>query len=73
MKPGDLARLVDIGIMSGEIVLVLRVRPLGRLNSDVMVVDFLSSRGELMEEFHVDFFEPVQTGSECGMIGSQRR
>ena len=59
MKPGDLARLKDVGLMSGQIVLVLRVRPLGRLKSDVMVVDFLSSSGELMEEFHVDFFEAV--------------
>jgi len=68
MKPGDLAQLKDIGIMSGEIVLVLRVRPLGRLKSDVMVVDFLSSRGELMEEFHIDFFEPVQGAPERGKI-----
>jgi hypothetical protein len=68
MKPGDLAQLKDVGIMSGEIVLVLRVRPLGRLKSDVMVVDFLSSRGELMEEFHIDFFEPVQGAPECGKI-----
>jgi len=59
MKPGDLARLKDVGIMSGEIVLVLRVRPLGSLNSDVMVVDFLL-RGELMEEFHIDFFEVIE-------------
>ena len=68
MKPGDLAQLKDVGIMSGEIVLVLRVRPLGRLKSDVMVVDFLSSRGELMEEFHIDFFEPVQNQPERGKI-----
>jgi hypothetical protein len=62
MKRGDLARLKDVGIMSGEIVLVLRVRPLGRLKSDVMVVDFLL-RGELMEEFHIDFFEAIdETG-----------
>jgi hypothetical protein len=62
MKPGDLARLKDVGIMSGEIVLVLRVRPLGRLKSDVMVVDFLL-KGELMEEFHIDFFEAIdETG-----------
>ena len=68
MKPGDLAQLKDVGIMSGEIVLVLRVRPLGRLKSDVMVVDFLSSRGELMEEFHIDLFEPVQGAPGCGKI-----
>jgi len=62
MKPGDLARLKDVGIMSGEIVLVLRVRPLGRPKSDVMVVDFLL-KGELMEEFHIDFFEVIdETG-----------
>ena len=62
MKPGDLARLKDVGIMSGEIVLVLRVRPLGRLKSDVMVVDFIY-KGELQEEFHVDFFEVIdETG-----------
>ena len=68
MKPGDLVQLKDVGIMSGEIVLVLRVRPLGRLKSDVMVVDFLSSKGEIMEEFHIDFFEPVQGAPECGKI-----
>jgi len=68
MKPGDLAQLKDVGIMSGEVVLILRVRPLGRLKSDVVVVDFLSSRGELMEEFHIDFFEPVQGAPECGKI-----
>ena len=61
MKPGDLARLKDVGIMSGEIVLVLRVRPLG-LKSDVMVVDFIY-KGELQEEFHIDFFEAIdETG-----------
>jgi hypothetical protein len=66
MKPGDLAQLKDVGIMSGEIVLVLRVRPIVP-NSDVMVVDFLF-RGELLEEFHIDFFEPVQEAHECGKI-----
>jgi len=70
MKPGDLARLKDVGIMSGEIVLVLRVRPLGRLKSDVMVVDFIY-KGELQEEFHIDFFEPVQGAHECGKIDGQ--
>ncbi len=66
MNPGDLARLVDIGIMSGEIVLVLRVRPIVP-GSDVIVVDFMS-KGELVEEFHIDFFEPVQGAPECGKI-----
>ncbi len=62
LKRGDLARLKDIGIMSGQIVLVLRVRPLGRLKSDVMVVDFIY-KGELQEEFHIDFFEAIdETG-----------
>jgi hypothetical protein len=61
MKPGDLARLFDVGVLSGEIVLVLQVRPIVP-NSDVMVVDFLF-RGELLEEFHIDFFEPVQDDS----------
>ncbi len=53
--------------MSGQIVLVLRVRPLGRLKSSVMVVDFIY-KGELQEEFHIDFFEPVQGAHECGKI-----
>jgi hypothetical protein len=66
MKPGDLARLFDVGVLSGEIVLVLQVRPIVP-NSDVMVVDFLF-RGELLEEFHIDFFEPVQGAHECGKI-----
>ena len=66
MKPGDLARLFDVGVLSGEIVLVLQVRPIVP-NSDVMVVDFLF-RGELVEEFHIDFFEPVQGAHECGKI-----
>jgi len=61
MKPGDLAQLKDVGVLSGEIVLVLQVRPIVP-NSDVMVVDFLF-RGELLEEFHIDFFEPVQDDS----------
>ncbi len=61
MKLGDLARLKDVGIMSGEIVLVLRVRPLVP-GSGVMVVDFLCKVG-IVEEFHIDFFEPVQDGS----------
>jgi hypothetical protein len=47
--------------MSGEIVLVLRVRPLVP-GSGVMVVDFLCKVG-IVEEFHIDFFEPVQDGS----------
>ena len=66
MKPGDLARLFDVGVLSGEIVLVLQVRPIVP-NSDVMVVDFLF-RGELLEEFHIDFFEPVQGAHERGKI-----
>jgi len=53
--------------MSGEIVLVLRVRRLGRLKSDVLVVDFIY-KGELQEEFHIDFFELVQGAHECGKI-----
>ncbi len=67
MKPGDLARIKDLGLMSGQIVLVLRVRPLGRLKSDVLVVDFIY-KGELQEEFHIDFFELVQGAHECGKI-----
>jgi hypothetical protein len=67
VKTGDLARLKDLGTMSGEIVLVLRVRPLGRLKSDVLVVDFIY-KGELQEEFHIDFFELVQGAHECGKI-----
>jgi hypothetical protein len=59
VKPGDLARLKDIGLMSGQIVLVLRVRPVVP-KSGVMVVDFIY-KGELQEAFHIDFFEPVQT------------
>lgn len=66
MKPGDLARLKDVGIMSGQIVLVLRVRPVVP-KSLVMVVDFIY-KGELQEEFHIDFFEPVQGAHECGKI-----
>lgn len=61
MKAGDLARLKDVGIMSGQIVLVLRVRPVVP-KSGVMVVDFIY-KGELQEEFHVDFFEAIdETG-----------
>jgi len=66
MKPGDLARLVNVGIMSGEVVIILQVRPIVP-GSGVMVVDFLF-RGELMEEFHIDFFEPVQDTHECGKV-----
>jgi hypothetical protein len=47
--------------MSGQIVLVLQVRPVVP-KSDVMVVDFIY-KGELQEEFHVDFFEAIdETG-----------
>jgi hypothetical protein len=61
LKRGDLARLKDIGIMSGQIVLVLQVRPVVP-KSDVMVVDFIY-KGELQEEFHIDFFEAIdETG-----------
>ena len=57
LKPGDLARLKDVGIMSGEIVLVLRVRPVVP-KSGLMVVDFIY-KGELQEGFHIDFFEAI--------------
>ncbi len=57
MKPGDLARLRDVGIMSGKIVMVLRVRGIIP-HSDIVVVDFLLG-GELQEGFHIDFFEAI--------------
>ena len=66
MKPGDLARLKDVGIMSGQVVLVLQVRPVVP-KSSVMVVDFIY-KGELQEEFHVDFFDLVQRAPKCGKI-----
>jgi hypothetical protein len=66
MKPGDLARLKVVDLMSGQIVLVLRVRSVV-LKSGVMVVDFIY-KGELQEGFSIDFFEPVQDQPECSKI-----
>jgi len=61
VKAGDLARLKDVGIMSGQIVIVLRVRPIIPM-SDVMVVDFFYKDG-FQEDFHIDFFEVIdETG-----------
>ena len=66
MKPGDLARLVDVGIVSGQIVLILQVRPV-LPKSSIMVADFIYTGG-LVEGYSIDFFEPVQQPVPCGMM-----
>jgi len=55
MQPGDLARLRDIGIRSGEIVLILSVRSW----KSWVEVDYLHD-GKVVEGSHSDFLEVIQ-------------
>lgn len=70
MKPGDLARLRDIGIRSGQIVLILKVEhyyetPDG--NPAWTAIDYLHN-GEIWDYTDSGFFEPVQDEPECGKM-----
>jgi hypothetical protein len=55
MEAGDLARLRDIGIRSGEIVLVLSVKS----RKSWVEVDYLHD-GNVVEGSHSDFLEVIQ-------------
>lgn len=61
MKPGDLARLKDVGIRSGEIVLIVKVdpRPLPAVASSWTAVDYIHD-GELVEECDSSFLEVIE-------------
>jgi hypothetical protein len=60
MKPGDLARLVDVGIRSGEIVMIIKVTPrslpnvFGSWNS----VDYMHN-GHVIEDCDSSFLEVI--------------
>ena len=61
MKPGDLARLKDIGIHSGEIVMIVKVHP-WRDTPNVFgswaTVDFMFD-GQVIEECDSSFLELI--------------
>ena len=61
MKPGDLARLKDIGIRSGEVVLIVKVdpRPLPAVAGSWTAVDYIHD-GELVEECDSSFLEVIE-------------
>jgi hypothetical protein len=62
MRPGDLARLKDVGIRSGEIVTIVRVhppRPLPNVFGSWTCVDYLHD-GELVEECDSSFLEVIE-------------
>ena len=64
MKPGDLARLKDVGIRSGEVVLIVKVdpRPLPAVAGSWTAVDYIHD-GELVEECDSSFLEVIdETG-----------
>ena len=61
MKRGDIARLKDVGIRSGEIVTIVRVhpwRPLPNVFGSWRSVDYLHD-GELVEECDSSFLEVI--------------
>ena len=61
MKPGDLARLKDVGIRSGEIVLILKVhplRPLPNVFGSWTSVDYLHD-GQVVEDCDSSFLEVI--------------
>ena len=61
MKPGDLARLKDIGVRSGEIVLILKVnplRPLPNVFGSWTSVDYLHD-GQVIEDCDSSFLEVI--------------
>jgi len=61
MRPGDLARLKDVGVRSGEIVTIVRVhpwRPLPNVFGSWRSVDYLHD-GELVEECDSSFLEVI--------------
>jgi len=61
MKPGDLARLKDVGVRSGEIVTIVKVhpwRPLPNVFGSWRSVDYLHD-GELVEECDSSFLEVI--------------
>ena len=65
MKPGDLARLKDIGIHSGEIVMIVKVHP-KRVTPNTFgswaTVDFMFD-GQVVEECDASFLEVIdETG-----------
>jgi hypothetical protein len=61
MKPGDLARLKDVGIRSGKIVLIVKVdpRPLPTVAGSWTAVDYIHD-GELVEECDSSFLEVIE-------------
>ena len=64
MKPGDLARLKDFGIRSGEIVMILKVTPraLPNVFGSWTAVDFMFD-GQVVEECDSSFLELIdETG-----------
>jgi len=60
MKPGDLARLKDFGIRSGEIVMILKVTPraLPNVFGSWTAVDFMHN-GQVIEECDSSFLEVI--------------
>jgi hypothetical protein len=61
MKPGDLARLKDVGIRSGEVIIV-RVHPPGTIPNvfgSWMCVDYRHD-GEIVEECDFSFLEVIE-------------
>jgi len=61
MKPGDLARLKDVGNRSGEVVTIVRVhpwRPTPNVFGSWTCVDYLHD-GELVEECDSSFLEVI--------------
>jgi hypothetical protein len=60
MKPGDLARLKDVGIRSGEVVLIVKVdpRPLPAVAGSWTAVDYIHD-GEIVEECDSSFLEVI--------------
>ena len=59
MKPGDLARLRDVGIQSGRVVTVLKVMYRFSDDGKWALVDYFRD-GEIVEGVHSDFLEVIE-------------